>query len=215
MRRLVHGESASETPNRHSAAVNNNSLVQTGMIATLAATTLLFMLREQSQETGYPPRILAHSVSYEPETMNRHVHSGPFRLEGFDHDIYFLGDGFTIAFADQSFRIERLQAYWSDMTLEQIFEKLNRRDVERIECDSSLIMHAGPDRSLEIAQSDFIRILEAMQSSMDASITIPNVPYNLNMKMSISTVLVPRKGVCDLTLGKMKEPTMAIASTNR
>ncbi len=186
-----------------------------GRVLGIAAGCLATMASALGVSTRDRADVSTHTISatstISVERERYAVHSGPFSVEGFPHQICFLTDGFTICFHDRSFRIARLKALWSDLTLSDIRQKIGRTDVERIECEQDLIMHAGPNRALRIPQADFLRILQAMEQENTASITIENVTYELTVERAWSTLFIPRNGTSALTFDREIPPPVSIA----
>lgn len=147
------------------------------------------------------------------ENVSPRVHSGPFHVESFTHDVCFLDDGFTIAFADRQFRMEHFQAFFSDMTAAQAKQTLGSQGITHIHCANGLTMCSGTDRKLCIAHGDFVRVLQAMEHSSDDTVVIAGIPYTLHLETSISSLFIPRTGDCTMTFHRVPDHSVILAST--
>ncbi len=212
MQRLISpGESPLRSPghaNRRSAAMNAVT------VATVTAmTTLMWMARPgtESHSTNLNRQAQTVSADTPPFSMSDSekeiVHSGPFTVDGFPHEILFIDDGFTISFPDQTFRIDRIRALWSDLGLADVKEKIGTQGITRIDCSDGLRMYSGSERSLHIAREDFLRILETMNDLSAVSVTIQDVPYTLTIESGWSTMLIPREGKTALTFERRMPPS--------
>ncbi len=220
MQRLIPtSESPQQSPihaNRHSAVIHPVT------VATVTAmTTLLWMARPGTESSSVDLRVQAQSVSVDAQsyamiqTENRMIHSGPFRIEGFPHEVVFVDDGFTISFPEQTFRIQRVQALWSDLGLDGVKEKIGDKGITHIDCTDGLRMYSGTERSLHVAHKDFLLILQAMSDPATISITIKDVPYTLTLEDGWSTILIPKQGTSTLTFERRMPPPISIAAMGK
>lgn len=201
-------------PDTQPQHINRSSASSSIVVATVAAmTTVLFMVRDPTMEPEHRITATAPNPSYASTFVPR-IHSGPFKVDGFEHEVQFMDDGFTIAFPGRIFRIQRAKAFWSDLGLEKMKDIIGEHGVTHIDCNDGVCIYSGSERSLRINQSDFARILRAMNDPDAVTVTVDNVGYTLTMENGWSTILIPREGKSTLTFERQVPPSVTIAGTN-
>lgn len=183
------------------------------MAATIAAmTTILCIVKDPTTRQEGRPAASSFNALFASSSVPK-IHSGPFRVEGFEHEVRFIDDGFTLLVQGQAFRIQRIQAFWSDLAFEKIKDIIGEHGITHIDCDDGLCMHSGNERSLHISQSDFARILNTMNDPEATTVTIDNIQYKLKLT-GWSTLLIPREGESDLTFERQILPPLTLAATD-
>lgn len=168
--------------------------------------------RIEIEPPARPPQLM--SVEFE-ESEREHLHSGPFNIEGCEYPIYFLDDGFTLKAGDHRLRMQRVRAYYSNLSLERVCEILGTDGVSKVVCDETLVMHSGA-RSLQIPATELLRIIDAANNTEGTDVSIDAIPYKLQIENGLETCLIPRYGNCTIEFRKLPVKTGAmLASGNR
>lgn len=142
------------------------------------------------------------------------LHSGPFNIEGCEDPISFLDDGFTLMAGEDRLRMQNVQAYFSNLSLDKVSELLgDTGGVTEIECGQTLVMRSGDKRSLEIPVKDLIRIIETARNEQKDDIKIEGIPYKLQIETGWSTCLIPLSGNCTIDFQKLSKKASALIAS--
>ncbi len=152
----------------------------------------------------------------DPKTI---VHSGPFRVQNFPHEVYFLDDGFTFSFGLATFRLDCLVAGSSEYSTPCIQSLIGTNGITHIDCTNGLTMHSDMG-IIHIDTESFAKILSDANTYGNAGVTlVSNIPYTLEVKGMMHYMLpsqgpmcLPREGVCAAVLRRQESRSDMMAS---